>query len=324
MKLNLSAAVIGSGYMGKKHLKILSELVEKVIVCSNDLEGGKALAEEYGCEFYSDYKELYNIESLDFVSICLPTHLHKAATVEALEKGINVLCEKPFAATLEEAEEMIAAAKRADKLLMIGHAVRFSRPYEYLKRCVADGRFGKLLYLDLWRHADIPIWSVGNWLTNLEKSGGAIKDLHIHDTDAIVNILGMPKSVKTVGGLTASSTIYGYVGIAVTASGSWRNAKGFPFFNGYDAIFENASLQMLGDEVTLHQNDLEEKPLEKENLGEIFESDESLDNEIYYFCHCLTKGLEPTICLPTHCLNTIVTNDAELDSLLKGKEVAVC
>ena len=65
MKYNFTAAVIGTGYMGKKHLAAFSETVDKLIVCGNDEETGKALAEQYGCKFYADYCEMFENEKID-------------------------------------------------------------------------------------------------------------------------------------------------------------------------------------------------------------------------------------------------------------------
>lgn len=96
MKFGLTAAVIGSGYMGEKYLEILSCLADCLILCSNDEEKGKALAKKYNCEFYTDYNLLYNDKKPDFVCVCLPTHLHCDATVKALNSGFHVLCEKPL------------------------------------------------------------------------------------------------------------------------------------------------------------------------------------------------------------------------------------
>ncbi len=324
MCFELTAAVIGSGYMGEKYLEILSKLVNRLILCSNDVTKAKMLAEKYGCAFYSDYQELYKKEKPHFVCICLPTHLHLDATVKALNSGIHVLCEKPFASSLKEAEQMVAAAEKNSRTLMIGHLVRFSKPYEYLKRCIKDNRFGKLLYLEMYRHSDTPLWSVGNWLQNTERSGGVVRDLHVHDTDAIVGLLGHPKAVRTVGCATTCRTIYNFGnGTAVSASGSWRNAKGFPFYEGFDAVFENASIQKIGDQITLYQNDSAINPLEKEEFSEFFQG-ESLNNELLYFCHCIENNLKPKLCSPEETLITMAVNDAEIESLNHKEEVEIC
>jgi len=325
MKFGLTAAVIGSGYMGEKYLEILSCLVDCLILCSNDEEKGKALAKKYNCEFYTDYNLLYNDKKPDFVCVCLPTHLHCDATVKALNSGFHVLCEKPFANSVEEAELMLNAAKKNGKTLMIGQIARFSKSYEYLKRCVSDRRFGELLYADFYRHANTPLWSVDGWLQDVSRSGGVLRDLHIHDVDVLVGLMGLPEAVYTAGGDTICRSVYNYgAGKSVSASASWRNTKNFPFYCGYDIVFENATLQNQGGEVTLYQNDTAEKPLEKESFAVFFGNDDSLFNELNYFCHIIESGSAPSLCPPEETLATMLLSHSESISLNSGKEVKIC
>lgn len=325
MKYGLTAAVIGSGYMGEQYLEILSGLVERVILCSNDEAKGRALSQKYRCDFYMDYEELYKGETPDFVCICLPTNLHCDATVKALESGFHVLCEKPFASSVEEAELMLSVARKKGKTLMIGQVARFSKAYEYLKRCISDRRFGELLYMELYRHSDTPLWSVGGWLQDVSRSGGVLRDLHIHDTDALVGLLGLPEGVYTVGGDTVCRSVYTYgAGKSVSASASWRNAKDFPFYMGYDVVFENATLQRQGDDVILYKSGTAENPLENENFSEFFKNDDSLYNELNYFCYVIENGIIPELCPPEETLKTMLLNHSEAVSLKSGKEVKIC
>ncbi len=325
MKYNITVGVIGSGFMGKKHIAVLKDLVETVILCSADEEGGKALAEEYGCKFYNNYIEMFEAEKLDFVSVCLPTHLHYQAVMKAFEQGINVLCEKPFASSAEQAQEMVRVAKEKNLLLMVGHVVRFMKSYEYLKRCIKDERFGKMVSLELFRHGGMPSWSVGNWLADISRSGGALSDFHIHDTDMIINLLGSPKSVLTVGSMFASQTIYRYdEEIAVSASGSWRGAKSYPFTTGFEANFEVACIKYdIKNGLRLYTMDSETDPLTDEQFSEFYESKNAVKNEIKYFCHCLTNKLQPELCPSEESLKTIIVNCAEVESLKMQKEIEI-
>lgn len=322
MKYNLTVAIIGSGYMGKRHIAVLKDLVETVILCSADEEGGKALADEYDCKFYNNYIEMFENETLDFVSVCLPTHLHYQAVMKAFECGINVLCEKPFATSDTQAKEMVEAAEAKNLMLMIGHVLRFDKKYEYLKRCIEDKRFGKLVSLDLFRHTVMPSWSVDNWLADISHSGGALGDFHVHDTDMVINLLGMPKSVCTTGSALSCQTIYRYDGnVAVSASASWRAAKKFPFAAGYDAVFETACVKFDNcNGVALYTMDSASNPLEDEAFSEFFESNAPIENEIKYFCHCLVNNLQPSLCHPSDSLRTMIINCAEAESLKNKTE----
>lgn len=319
MKYDLTAAVIGTGYMGKKHIEIFKDIVKNLIICSNDIKTGQELSKEYHAKFYESYEEMYNKEKIDLVSICLPTNLHCHAVLEAAKRKINVLCEKPFASSKDESKKMLDAARDNDILLMIAHPLRFSQEYEYLKRIIKDSRFGNLLSINLFRHSKKPDWSVGNWLMDKKISGGVAKDLHIHETDIISGLFGMPQKVFTTGNFTSCKTDYIYNDkMIVSSSASWRTPENFPFTSGYDVSFENASVRLFNDDLTLYIDDREEKPLEKESFSEFFEDDMYV-NEIKYFCHCLKNQLTPDICPPEESLVSMITNDAELESMHNGE-----
>lgn len=324
MIYNFTAAVIGSGYMGKKHIEILKNTVSKTVFCTTDTKTGENLAKETGLTLYSDYIEMFEKEKPDFVSICLPTPLHHKAAMAAIERGINVICEKPFAQNIKEAKEMLDAAKEKGISLMVAHCVRFSKYYEFLKRCITDKRYGNLTYLELYRHSQKPNWSVGNWLDDIKSSGGVVKDLHIHDTDIILNVLGMPKSIITNGNTTACKTTYIYPDLeaSITASASWRNVSNYEFLSGFDAIFENASLKLKNKKLILNTKiGIEETPLDKEDFSDFFEEEDNVKSEILYFCDCLSKKQNTEICLPEDSYKTMLISDAELESLYAKKEI---
>ena len=326
MIYNLTAAVIGSGFMGKQHIEILKNCVAKTVFCTTDTQTGKKISEETGLTLYTDYLEMFEKEKPDFVSICLPTHLHFKATIAALERGINVLCEKPFAQNVDEAKNMLDLANQKNLTLMIAHCVRFSKYYEFLKRCVSDKRYGDLIYLDLFRHSEKPNWSVGNWLDDIKLSGGVVKDLHIHDTDIILKILGMPESIYTTGNTVSCKTTYNFKDLkaSVTASASWRNVSEYDFLSGYDAIFENASLTLKNKKLTLNTaSGIEENPLKNEIFSFFFEEDNNVKAEILYFCECLTNNLKPELCLSEDSYKTMIISDCELQSLDSDKKVNI-
>lgn len=323
MKYELTVAIIGTGYMGKTYAKVLDALVSKMIFCSTDEEAGRALAEQYSSGFYTDYLELFEKEKIDFAAICLPTHLHCKASLAAMERGISVLCEKPFAATEEEAKKMIEASEDKGVLFMIAHCLRFSKGYEYLRRCISDGRFGKLLSLNAYREHKSPMWSVGNWLNNVALSGGVVKDTHIHDTDRIIGWLGKPKSVYTTGNCVSCRTIYNYdTDISVSASASWRDVQAFPAESGYDALFEHACIRERNYKVMVYTDDESFDPIEREEFSEFF-SGKIYENEINYFCHCLVNRQKPLLCPVSESLATIAVSCAESRSMEKRTEETI-
>ena len=318
MRYNLTAAVIGSGYMGKTHAEVLKNVVNRLIICSNDEANGKALAESTGAAFYSDYETMLENEQIDFVSICLPTHLHHYGVMEAVKRNIHVLCEKPFASNSKQTKEMVNAAKENKVLLMVAHPLRFCRYYEYLRKVVNDKRFGDLVSIELYRHSSKPKWSVGNWLSDSEKSGGVICDLHIHETDITTSIFGIPQKVYTRvnGGICHSSFIYDN-GEIVNTSSSWQNVEDM-FEAGYNAVFENASIRHTDKSVAVRKGNETFNPLENEEFSDTFGED-MYENEIRYFCKCLTEGVAPSMCLAEESSMIMEINETEIKSALSGQ-----
>ena len=303
-KYNMTAAVLGTGYMGRQYIELLREMVSEVIVCSADT-AGKELAEKHGLKFYDNYEALFAAEKPTFAAICLPTPLHHPAAMCAFEHGVHVMCEKPFAANSDQAKEMIATAKERGLTLMVGHLLRFVGYYQYLKECIESECFGKLLHLELFRHHAWPTWSVNGWLKDVSKSGGIIKDLHIHYTDIINWIFGIPESVFSTGNDSSCYTIYRYPGdLTVTATGTWRNA-GFLPSHGYDAVFERASLRY----------DFDYFKISGAPASVAFETGNPLKAELEYFCECVKTGAYPEKCPPESCADSLIINEAETKSL---------
>ncbi|MBE6762242.1 MAG: hypothetical protein E7551_08160 [Ruminococcaceae bacterium] len=96
--------------------------------------------------------------------------------------------------------------------------------------CIKDKRYGDLIYLDLFRHSEKPNWSVDNWLNDIKLSGGVVRDLHIHDTDMVLNLLGMPKSVYTSGTHTACKTVYEFENSNISVTDTPIVKSSFAFF----------------------------------------------------------------------------------------------
>jgi UDP-N-acetylglucosamine 3-dehydrogenase len=126
---SLRAAVIGVGSLGRHHARNYAELVrdgrvDLIGVCDVDPETRAKVAEDNGCERFSDWNEL--LDKVDLVSIATPTETHAQIACAFLEKGVHVLVEKPIAQTLDEADSMIAAAARSGAKLMVGQLERFN------------------------------------------------------------------------------------------------------------------------------------------------------------------------------------------------------
>src|SRR5205807_4875706 len=121
-------AVIGVGMMGRNHARIYRELAgtSLVGVCDTNPEVAAQIAGIYGTRAYGSYEQLLTAERPDGVSVCVPTEQHKAVTLAALASGCHVLVEKPIAASIGDADELLAAARSTGRVLAVGHVERFN------------------------------------------------------------------------------------------------------------------------------------------------------------------------------------------------------
>lgn len=205
MENKIKIAIIGCGGIATKvHMpqyEQLKNVYEVVAACDIIPEKAENFAKMFGiAAVYTDYNDVLNIEGLDAVDICTPNYLHSVITVAALNNGINVLCEKPDAVSVEEAKKMKAAADKNGKLLMVIRNNRFLSQSQYLKKYIEDGNFGKIYAgrCGWQRRRGIP--GKGGWFTTKEQSGGGpLIDLGVHMIDLSIWLMGNPIPVAVTG-----------------------------------------------------------------------------------------------------------------------------
>ena len=260
----LKVGIVGFGFMGRMHYRCWRQLKEVTVaaICDSNpgalenvaknrgnIAGAEGDVDLTGVRCYDSYEQMFRHEQLDAVSITVPTHLHASSTVAALDAGLHVLCEKPIALTLDEGRQMIEAAERQGKTLQIGHCVRFWPEYAKAKEIVDSGRHGRVLAVTLQRLAATAMRKSHSWFLNEATSGGMPLDLHIHDTDFIQYLLGMPHAVSssgvrgTDGGLTHMVTRYGYDDDKlVVAEGGWGMTPSYGFDMRFHIVLERATI----------------------------------------------------------------------------------
>ena len=177
----MKVGVIGVGNMGRHHPRVYSELgAELVGVADTDLAKARKIAAQYATKVYSDYKELLT-QDLDAVSIAVPTIEHRAVALAAIQKGVNLLIEKPIADSIESAQEIITAAEARRVKLMVGHIERFNPAVKKLKQIIDDGILGRLVLISARR--------VGPFVPRISDVG-IIVDVATHDIDIIRYLVG--------------------------------------------------------------------------------------------------------------------------------------
>ncbi|RME88642.1 MAG: gfo/Idh/MocA family oxidoreductase [Anaerolineae bacterium] len=154
----LNAAVIGVGTMGRNHARVLASLphVQLVAVADVDEDAARQAASTYRAQAYTDYRTMFDREALDLVIIAVPTRLHMPIALEAIERGIHCLIEKPIASSVEEGEHIVAAARQASVKVTVGHIERFNPAVLELKRRLAAGQLGRVFQVMARRVGPFP------------------------------------------------------------------------------------------------------------------------------------------------------------------------
>lgn len=334
----------GFGFMGTMHAQVYSQLpaARIVAVVDNNRNATARAMKKLGVRapLFASLEEAMGMVDADVVDICLPTDLHAAAAVKAMKAGRHVFCEKPVALHPADAFRISAAAKDAGVFGQVGQCIRFWPEYIAFREFVKSGRAGALRSLTLQRRSMLPIHSVGGWLLDPKRSGGAALDLHIHDTDFILALLGRPRSVssratKDGHGLSHIFTAYEYPGVCVTAEGGWNYPVKWGFQMAFQAVFENGAVEYdsgASPTLTVTAGGGAKKPLAFKqpsagtsstgagnisSLGGYF-------NELQYFLGCLEAGRVPkeaTVAQATDSLRVVL---AEIESArASGKTVKI-
>jgi predicted dehydrogenase len=330
----LKLGLIGLGFMGMTHLQNYERLrseglqLQVVAVCDTDEEKLKGRSDSGNIDTadsalnmdtyrqYTSIEEMLDNESLDAVDITLPTYLHKEAAVMCLNRGLHVLCEKPMALHEHECDEMIHAARANGKQLLIGQCLRFWPAYEYARATIESGRYGKPTGGYFFRGGGTPTWA--SWLTKKELSGGALMDMHVHDTDMIHWLYGKPTSVSCLGrnivegsGYDIVSTHYAYEdGMVINAQADWTLQGDFGFEMSFRMNFERGNLVFQGGQ-------LRDNPNEGKGFAPDLSEEMGYYYQLKYFVESLAKGSPMDRVTPESAKDTIRIVEAEMTSANK-------
>jgi len=310
--------LIGFGFMGTTHWGVYQGLKGAKVTALADVDAAKRKGDVSkvvgnigggdnskpidlkGVTVYADAMKLIKEADVDIVDICVPTVDHAKLAIAALAAGKHVFCEKPLCRTAAEVEKIVAAAKKAKGFFNVGLCVRawpeYRAAYEYFK----SGKAGKMRSATFKRISpgvDGNSWK--NWYMDGKVSGGALLDLHVHDTDQVNCFFGVPKSVRAVGanvlskngGIDHVVTTYDYGdGRLVMAEGGWEQAKGATFEMSFTIVCEKATLKLdsAGFNVFL-KNGKKLTPKLDVKAGPT-----GWHQELAYFVDCVRKGCKPT------------------------------
>jgi len=328
--------------MGRTHAQLLAkhEGIQLVAVADVQEDLRQRAIAETGAQVFENGEALIDARVAEVVFVCAPTYLHAPLTMRALDAGAHVFSEKPMGLSPAQCAAMIAAADRSGKVLAIGQVLRFWPEYVYLKQAIDSGRFGRLQSLSMTRIGGV---SVGfeRWFLDEKRGGMQIFDRHIHDTDLVVWLLGVPEAVqafgvekdpRTEGGIIHSFTRYLFPGLAISAEGSADLPAKFPFTMGYRAVFDSAAIEYSSRQtptLKLYASGDPETPELPQPLGQVqsglnITSASGYFLEQVYFFDCIRTGRRPRIVTPESARDTIRVVRAEIRSARRdGSRVRV-
>ncbi len=331
--------ILGIGFMGTTHFAAIRNLpnAEVGAICTRDerkltgdwrhiqgnFGGGGGIQDLAGIRTCTRIDEVLDDPDIDLVDVCLPTVLHHDIVQRALDAGKDVIVEKPIALRLDEADRMIRKAGEAGRTLMVAHVLKFFPEFAFLAQAIEDGRYGRLLGLHLKRVISKPLWGEGNWFDDYERTGAAGIDLHIHDTDFLRHLFGMPDSVHSAGMTSPNgyalylNTQYGYADRDIMVSAQCGAISSAAFEHGYDAYFE---------EGTLWYNVLSDKPVtlytpDGGNTEPEVDFPEAFEAQLGYAVDALEQRTEPALLSASAARDALRICHGETESAKTGKTV---
>ncbi len=256
--------IAGVGFMGWIHWLAWQKVAdaEVVAICSRDeakrrgdwttIQGNFGPPGQHvdlsGVSVYENYADLVADDSVDLVDICLPPNLHCQQTIDALDAGRHVLCEKPMALTTGQCDQMLEAASRAGRHLLVGHCLPFFAEFGLVRELAESGKYGRLQGGEFKRTVADPAWLEGFF--DPDRTGGPLLDLLVHDVHFIRALFGMPTAVCSRGRMRGEcveycATVYDFDNkdLVVCSFGGVINQQGRPFTHAFEVRFEQATVQ---------------------------------------------------------------------------------
>jgi len=347
----LKAGIIGTG-MGRLHMDGYSKdrRVEIFAICDINRKEAEEFAKKYKASYvFTDYEKMLDVEEIDFVSIATPNYLHTQMVIASLKRGKHVLCEKPMAINLKDAQAMVEATKKAKKRLMVHMSMRFLPQFCLMKRLIDKDILGKIYYgKSSWiRRRGTPIIDFpstgimgrGDWFVQKEKSGGgALMDMGVHMYDLGWWLMGSPEVASVLGSMFAEVTpprfekrgIYANVDELSTVLVKFKNGANLFSEVSWDAHMEpGMSIQIFGDKAGIRWQDScltlfrEEEGISTTTSIQL-PSEDSLETSYHHFVSVILEADKKMIASGEECLEVIKVLDAIKESNQAKQSINFC
>ena len=293
----LKVGLVGVGGISGAHIPVWEEMenAELIAICDIRTERMEKYPQK---RHYTDFDEMLEKEQFDIIDICLPTYLHADFAVKAMEKGINVITEKPISLKKEDVERVYSTAKKNNVKFMVAQVLRFWPEYVLLKEIYDTKKYGRLLSGSMIRLGGIPKWSWDGWMSDEKRSGLVPFDLHIHDLDFMVYAFGMPKVTYQYRSKLPNQDYiclnYDFGDFSIHSEASWY-APDYPFKAEFRFQFEDAIVSNENGKMIIMKNDNTVIDLSQEAEGDTgninLPKSNAYANEIHYFADCVEKDL---------------------------------
>lgn len=274
--MSIKIGILGCGRIATRHAGHVSRLAKLSAVCDIKEERAAQIGSEYGVPFFTDIEEFLS-QDMDVVAICTPNGLHAAHSIQALNAGFHVLCEKPMAISSTDCEEMIKVAERNNKRLFIVKQNRFNPAVEALKKKIDDGSLGKILSVQLscfWNR-NFGYYENSDWKGTKNLDGGTLFTQFSHFIDLLYWMIGDVDSVTARVGNFAHDGVIEFEDTGVVSLKFRNGALGTINYsvNAYAKNMEG-SITIFGEKGTVkvggqYLNKLEYQSWEGEEIGEL-------------------------------------------------------
>ena len=291
----LKVAVVGVGGISGAHIPVWEEMEDAELIALCDIRPEQM--EKYeNIKHYTDFEEMLNNEEIDILDICLPTFLHADYAVKAMERGINVICEKPISLNEDDIDRVYSTAEKNNVKFMVAQVLRFWPEYELLKEIYDTKKYGKLLSGTMTRLGCYPRWSWDGWMMDEKRSGLVPFDLHIHDLDFMVYAFGIPEIKYQYRSKLPDQDFftvnYDFGDFSINTEASWY-ATCYPFTAQFRFQFEDAIVANENGKMIIYLRDDERIDLSEEAEGDTgninLPKSDAYANEIHYFFDCVVN-----------------------------------
>ncbi len=322
----MKTGIIGVGSMGKNHARVNSEMGVLAGIADSNEAIARPLAERFGVEYFSDYRDM--LASVDAITVATPTVTHFKIAMDAINAGKHVLVEKPICPTLQEAEDLVKASEDAGIVLAVGQIERHNPVVKFARESIEQGSFGDIVSISARRVSTFP---------GRISDVGVLLDLGIHDIDVIRYLAqSTVTSVYALGGkrqnerfedhanvlLEFESGICGYVEVNWLTPMKVRKLSITCLKNYVELDYMRQSADISSSQVsgTLDTNDLYRLPIEFDIRHVSLKKQEPLRNEHEDFIRAIESNTQPLIS-GRDGMETLRVCQAALESVKQGTRI---